>query len=102
QGLNSTEDFRQAIIGKAKFTDDKYTGWYKMLADCVQKGYFNDDVMSLNLDQGTQQFSQKKGAMCLCTDGTLKQAEIDLGAGKVGVTRPPKWGNGKLSDYGYA
>jgi len=102
QGLDSTDDLRQAIIGKASFTDDHYTGWYKALDDIVKKGYVNEDVMSLDLSQGAQAFSQGKGAMAFGTDGMIKQALTDLGADKVGVMRTPKLLNGKLADVGNA
>lgn len=102
QGLDSTEDLRQAIIGNTSFTDEKYTGWYTLLDDMVKKGYFNEDVMSLDLDQGVRLFWEGKAAMAFGTDGMIKQALTDLGEDKVGVMKPPKWGNGKLADAGNA
>jgi ABC-type glycerol-3-phosphate transport system substrate-binding protein len=102
QGLDSTDDLRQAIIGKADFTDPHYTGWYSNLDDMVKKGYFNEDVMSLDLSQGAQAFSQGKGAMAWGTDGMIKQALNDLGADKVGVMRTPKLGTGAMADTGNA
>jgi ABC-type glycerol-3-phosphate transport system substrate-binding protein len=102
QGLNSTEELRQAVIGKASFKDQKYTGWYSMLDDMVKKGYFNQDIMSLDLDQGERLFWQGQTAMAWATDGMLKQALTDLGEDKVGVMRPPKWGTAGLADAGNA
>lgn len=98
QGLNSTDELRQAIIGNASFTDGKYTAWYMRLDEMVKKGYFNQDVMSLDLDQGMRLFWQGKGAMSFGTDGMIKQALSDLGEDKVGVMRMPKWGTAKLAD----
>ena len=102
QNLDSTDDLRQAIIGNKNFTDPHYTGWYSALNDLVKKGYFNQDVMSLDLSQGAQAFSQGKGAMSWGTDGMIKQALTDLGADKVGVMRTPTYGTGKLADAGNA
>lgn len=102
QNLNSTEELRQAVVGKASFTDKKYTGFYKELDKMVKSGYFNDDVMSRDLSFGADLFSQEKVAMAFGTDGGLKQAAIDLGKDKVGLMAPPKWGQGKLSNYGNA
>lgn len=102
QGLDSTDDLRQAIIGNTDFTDPHYTGWYNQLDEMVKKGYFNEDVMSLDLSQGAQAFSQGKGAMSWGTDGMIKQALNDLGADKVGVMRTPKLGTGKMADTGNA
>jgi len=102
QGLNSTEELRQAIIGNQSFTDEKYTGWYKLMDDMVKKGYFNEDVMSLDLDQGVRLFWEGKTAMAFGTDGMIKQALTDLGEDKVGVMKTPKWGTGNLADAGNA
>jgi multiple sugar transport system substrate-binding protein len=102
QSLDSTDDLRQAVIGKASFTDPKYTGWYKNLDDLVKKGYFNQDVMSLDLDQGERLFWEGKGAMAWGSDGMIKQAMTDLGADKVGVMRAPKLNSAKLADAGNA
>jgi multiple sugar transport system substrate-binding protein len=102
QGLDSTEDLRQAVIGNQPFTDEKYTGWYKMMDDMVKNGYFNEDVMSLDLDQGVRLFWEGKAAMAFGTDGMIKQALTDLGEDKVGVMKTPKWGTGKLADAGNA
>ncbi len=102
QSLESTDDLRQAIIGNKAFTDAHYTGWYQSLDDLVKKGYFNQDVMSLDLSQGAQAFSQGKGAMAFGTDGMIKQALTDLGAGNVGVMRTPKLNSGGLADVGNA
>lgn len=102
QGLDSTEELRQAIVGNKSFTDDKYTGWYSRMDEMVKKGYFNTDVTSLDLDQGVRLFWEGKAAMAFGTDGMIKQAETDLGADKVGVMQTPKWGTGKLADAGNA
>jgi raffinose/stachyose/melibiose transport system substrate-binding protein len=102
QGLDSTEELRQAIIGNQSFTDPKYTGWYSMMDDMVKKGYFNEDVMSLDLDQGVRLFWEGKAAMAFGTDGMIKQALTDVGEDKVGVMQTPKWGTGKLADSGNA
>ena len=102
QSLDSTDDLRQAIIGAKSFTDPHYTGWYQTLDDMVKKGYFNQDVSSLDLLLGLQAFDQGKGAMAFGTDGEIKQAMTDLGAGNVGVMKTPKLGTGKLADAGNA
>jgi raffinose/stachyose/melibiose transport system substrate-binding protein len=102
QALDSTDELRQAVIGKTPFTGDKYVSMYKALDDMVKAGYVNPDVMSLDLDQGVRLFWQGQGAMAFGTDGMIKQALTDLGEDKVGVMQPPKWGNGKLADVGNA
>jgi multiple sugar transport system substrate-binding protein len=100
QGIDTTEDLRQAVIGNAKFTDDKYTGWYKLLDDMVKKGYFNTDVMSMDHAQSFVDVSGGKTAMQWGIDGVTKQTLKDMDPTKVGVMKFPKWGMGKLADYG--
>jgi multiple sugar transport system substrate-binding protein len=102
QQLDSTQDLVKAVIGDVPFTDPKYTGWYAELEKFVKAGYVNDDVMSLDLDQGVRLLSQGKGAMAFGTDGMIAQWIKDLGPDKVGVMRPPKWGTGQLADAGNA
>jgi ABC-type glycerol-3-phosphate transport system substrate-binding protein len=68
----------------------------------VKKGYFNQDVMSLDLSQGVRLFWEGKAAMAFGTDGMIKQALTDLGEDKVGVMKTPKKGTGKLADVGNA
>jgi len=102
QQMDSTTDLVNAVVGNVPFTDPKYTGWYKDLEAYVKGGNVNDDVMSLDLDQGVRLFSQGKGAMAFGTDGMISQWIKDLGADKVGVMRPPKYGTGQLADAGNA
>ncbi len=102
QQMDSTTDLVNAVVGNVPFTDPKYTGWYKDLEAYVKGGNVNDDVMSLDLDQGVRLFSQGKGAMAFGTDGMISQWIKDLGPDKVGVMRPPKYGTGQLADAGNA
>jgi raffinose/stachyose/melibiose transport system substrate-binding protein len=102
QQMDSTTDLVNAVVGNVPFTDPKYTGWYQDLDQYVKAGYVNDDVMSLDLDQGVRLFSQGKGAMAFGTDGMISQWIKDLGPDNVGVMRPPKYGTGALADAGNA
>ena len=102
QELASVQELAKAVTGEVPFTDPKYTGWYTKLDEYVKAGYVNDDVMSLDLDQGVRAFSQGKGAMTFTSDGMLATAMKDLGEDKVGVMRPPKLGAGTLADAGNA
>jgi multiple sugar transport system substrate-binding protein len=101
QTLDSQYDIVNALVGNAPLTDPKYTGWYQPLEQLVTAGYFNDDISSLNLDQGVGLLSQRKGAMAFGVDGMVAQWGKDLGA-DLGVMRPPLWGTGKLAAAGNA
>lgn len=100
QNMESVLDLRQAVIGETSFLEERYTGFYKELDMMVKNGYFNSDVMSRDLSYGNDLFSQGQVAMAFGTDGFISQAIKDMGADKFGITQIPKWGSGKLSDFG--
>jgi raffinose/stachyose/melibiose transport system substrate-binding protein len=98
QNLNSIDELKAAMIGKAKFSDPKYSGFFKALADLKKKGYLNSDVASIAFEQGLQLFGQKKVAMSWVTDGNVAAASKALGGAKaMGVGPIPIWGKGKLA-----
>ena len=98
QNLNSIDELKAAMIGKAKFSEPKYSGFYQALADLKKKGYLNSDVASISFTQGLQLFGQKKVAMSWITDGFAAAAAKTLGGTKgMGVGPIPIWGKGKLA-----
>jgi len=97
QNLNSINELKDAMIGKAKFTDAKFSGFYQALADLKKKGYLNSDVASIAFGDGFLLFGQKKVAMSWGTDGNVAQWEKQLGAANMGVGPIPQWGHGKLA-----
>jgi raffinose/stachyose/melibiose transport system substrate-binding protein len=98
QNLDSTSDLKQAIIGKADITSAKYTGYYEAMHQLKSNGCLSDDIASLTLDQGMAKFGSGKAAMAWGTDGIVNNWAKQLGADKVGITRTPTWGTGKLAD----
>jgi raffinose/stachyose/melibiose transport system substrate-binding protein len=98
QNLDSINELKAAMIGKAKFSDPKFSGFYQLLADLRKKGYLNSDVASISFTQGLQLFGQKKVAMSWVTDGNAAAAAKALGGTKgMGVGPIPVWGKGKLA-----
>ena len=98
QNLNSIDELKAAMLGKAKFSDPKFSGFYQALADLKKKGYLNSDVASITFPQGLQLFGQKKVAMSWVTDGNVAAAAKVLGGSKgMGVGPIPVWGKGKLA-----
>ena len=98
QNLNSVSQLKAAMIGKAKFSDPQYSGFYQALADLKKAGYLNSDVASISFPQGLQLFQQKKVAMSWVTDGDAAAAAKALGgANGMGVGPIPVWGKGKLA-----
>ncbi|MDP9286238.1 MAG: extracellular solute-binding protein [Actinomycetota bacterium] len=97
QNLNSINELKAAMIGKASFSDPKYSGFYQALADLKKNGYLNSDVASISFEQGFQLFGQKKVGMSWGTDGNVAAWEKQLGAKNMGVSGIPIWGKGKLA-----
>jgi raffinose/stachyose/melibiose transport system substrate-binding protein len=97
QNLDSTDELKQAIIGKADITDPKYTGLYDPMHQLKANGCLNDDIASLTLDQGMAKFGSGQAAMAWGTDGIVNNWAKQLGADKVGITTTPTWGTGKLA-----
>jgi hypothetical protein len=98
QQLNSTSELQDVILGKAKFTDPKYSGFYDAIAKLRTQGCFNDDISSLDLNQGWQLFPRKKAAMAWTTDGNALAWAKTLGDRNVGVGNTPKLGSGALAN----
>jgi raffinose/stachyose/melibiose transport system substrate-binding protein len=97
QNLNSIGELKDAMIGKAKFSDPKFSGFYQLLVDLRKAGYLNSDVASISFEQGFQLFGQKKVGMSWGTDGNVAAWEKQLGAKTMGVGPIPIWGHGKLA-----
>jgi raffinose/stachyose/melibiose transport system substrate-binding protein len=98
QNLNSIDELKAAMIGKADFVDPKYSGFYQALADLKKNGYLPSDVASISFTQGLQLFGQKKVAMAWGTDGNVAAAAKTLGGEKaMGISAIPVWGKGKLA-----
>jgi raffinose/stachyose/melibiose transport system substrate-binding protein len=98
QNLNSIDELKAAMIGKANFANPRFSGFYKALEDLKKRGYLNSDVASISFEQGLQLFGQKKVAMSWITDGNVAAAAKVLGGTKgMGVSAIPIWGKGKLA-----
>jgi ABC-type glycerol-3-phosphate transport system substrate-binding protein len=92
------DELKAVIIGKASFSQPKYSAFYNLLADLKKKGYLNSDVASISFDQGLNLFERKKVAMSWVTDGHVSSAAKALGGAKaMGVSSIPVWGKGKLA-----
>ncbi len=98
QNLDSVSDFKSAVIGTADLASTKYTGFYTAMAELRSHKCFNDDIASLNLDQGSAVFGAGKAAMSWGTDGMISTWAKTVGADKIGVVQTPTWGTGKLAN----
>jgi ABC-type glycerol-3-phosphate transport system substrate-binding protein len=98
QSLNSVDDVVQASIGKKKYTDPEFAAFGDALAQMAKAKCFNDDVASVALSKGQEQFAAGKAAMAIGTDGSVRQWAKDLGEDKLAITKWPIFGSGPLKD----
>jgi ABC-type glycerol-3-phosphate transport system substrate-binding protein len=96
--LSSISDVQSMVLGKEKFADPKYSEFYTEIEKLRTNGCFNDDISSLDLNQGWQLFPRKKAAMAWTTDGNALTWAKTLGEDNIGVAAPPKLGDGALAD----
>jgi ABC-type glycerol-3-phosphate transport system substrate-binding protein len=97
--LNSSDDIKRAVVGQTHFTDPRFTSWLAGLQTMMQSGYINDDVASLDLNNGPNPFLHGKAAMTFSTDASIVGFAATLGKAKVGIFRAPPIGNGKLASW---
>ncbi len=97
--LNSVDDVKRAVVGQTHFTDSQFTDWLTGLETMRTSGYLNDDVASLDLNNGTTPFVKGQAAMTFTTDANVVSFAHVLGEANVGVFREPSIGNGKLASW---
>lgn len=94
QGIKSISDVLDATTGKKKFTDPDMAAWWTRLQEMRDHKCWNDDINSLELYLGQQQWAQGKAAMTVTAGSDAKNWITQVGVAKVGVMAMPRWGNG--------
>ena len=98
QSLDSLQDVIDANVGKQSFTDPKFASFEDAWKEAVDAQCFNEDIASVDLSTGQEQFAAGKAAMTIGTDGQVRTWAKDVGADKVGVFKWPVYGDGALKD----
>lgn len=98
QPHDSEKAFMEAAVGKAKFTDPQFAEWWSRLKELIDAGCWNEDINSLDYQQGQDLFVQGKAAMIFGNDTFLKGWADVIGWDQIGVMPVPKYGSGKLAD----
>jgi len=98
QSLSSLDDVVQASTGKQKYTDPKFSDFEKAWKQMTDAKCFNDDVGSVGMAKGQEQFAGGKAAMTMGTDGNVRQWAKDLGESNIMLSKWPIYGNGPLKD----
>jgi raffinose/stachyose/melibiose transport system substrate-binding protein len=98
QPHNSEKDFMEAAVGKASFTEDRFVEWWSRLKELKDAGCWNEDINSLDYQQGQDLFVQGQAAMIFGNDTFLAGWAQTMGWDKIGVMAVPKYGAGKMAD----
>lgn len=98
QTIDSVDDMKKAVVGDASFTDPKYADWWNKLQELRDKGYLNNDIASLDYQQGQDLWLQEKAAMVFGNDTFFPSWIKQMGADKVGLMQVPVYGTGKMAD----
>ncbi len=98
QGADSEKDFMTAALTPGAYLDPKFSEWWSRLEELKNAGCFNEDINSVDYQQGQDLFVQGKSAMIFGNDTFLAGWAKDLGWDNMGVMMVPKYGDGKLAD----
>jgi raffinose/stachyose/melibiose transport system substrate-binding protein len=100
QNMNTKQDLVDLIKGtdNKSYTDPENYDWLVKLKDMKNKGYFNSDIMSLDLYQGQQLFDSGSVAMTVDAEPYLAQLERKQGVDTIGVMTTPTFGTGKMAN----
>jgi len=94
QQLNDPKEILPVVLGKASYTDPKYSGWLGWVKQMIDAGVFNSDVTSLAYQDSQNMFLAKKSAMCISSSLTNFQKTL----GKdLGICTTPTKGTGSLA-----
>ena len=99
QNFDSVEDAIAPFRGDVEYSGEKYVGWLERIKELIDKGYFNDDVLSLDLYQGQQLFESGRAAITNSVQPQIVGFQRSMGADTVGVMLSPTWGDGKLAKF---
>lgn len=98
QPHDSEAAFKAASVGQSKFTDPEFAEWWSRVKELIDAGCWNEDINSLDYQQGQDLFVQGKAAMIFGNDTFLKGWADVIGWDSIGVMPVPKYASGKLAD----
>ena len=99
QYLDSGQDMKKFVVGDYNYvTDTKFSKWWYDVEDMLKKGYFNDDAMSLEINNGWELVNQGKAAMTVPTETVVPSWIEMVGEDTIGVAKFPAIGDGALAN----
>ena len=98
QNLDSMGDLIDAVKGDALYSDMKYSEWLYKFEEMIEKGYFNDDMQSLDFYQGQQLLENGSTGMTFLAHAYAGTLEDTMGSDVIGYAPMPIYGDGALKD----
>ncbi len=99
QTHDSEKEYMAAAVGDGSFTDPEFAEYWVRLAELRDAGCWNEDINSLDYQQGMDQFVQGEAAMIFGNDTFLAGwAETMGGWDDIGLMMVPKYGSGAMAD----
>ena len=97
QNLDSAADALNLFNGTLDWREPKYWEHWDKLAQLWKAGYLNDDMNSVDLYPGIDNFGAGKGAMTAVVVSFIDKVQNAIGKGKVGAMVFPFGGKGKMA-----
>lgn len=97
QNYDDPNDAIKPFRLEADYTADQYSEWVYKVAELVEAGYFNDDVLSLDLYQGQQLLETENCAMTFQCGPYTQTIANTMGEDKIGFMQAPVFGEGELA-----
>ena len=97
QIMDSPDDLKAYILGERDWAD--FAPWVERFAETVERGCWNEDVSSLELQEKYAVFDNGEAAMVWAIDGAVVASAEALGAENIGVMTTPVFGDGEMADW---
>jgi multiple sugar transport system substrate-binding protein len=97
QNYDDTQDAIKPFKLQESYTDPKCSEWVFKVQELIDKGFYNDDIQSLDFYQGQQLLENGKAAMSFYTSGHVATIAKAQGDDTIGFTRQPIYGSGRLA-----
>jgi len=99
QTHDSEKEYMVASVGDASFTDPEFAEYWVRLAELKDAGCWNDDINSLDYQQGMDRFVQGEAAMIFGNDTFLAGWADSMGGwDDIGLMMVPKYADGVMAD----
>ena len=99
QTHDSEKEYMEASIGNASFTDPDFAEYWARLAELRDAGCWNEDINSLDYQQGMDRFVEGDAAMIFGNDTFLAGwADAMGGWDNIGLMMVPKYADDTMAD----